>query len=58
MNVLAVGIYVHCMHACLVGEEARKKVLDLLELEFQLALNHHVGAGSQTLVLCGSSQCS
>ena len=50
MNVLAVGIYVHCMHACLVGEEARKKVLDLLELEFQMAVNHHVGAGNPTQI--------
>jgi hypothetical protein len=31
---------------------------DPLELESQLTVNHHVGAGNQTCVLCKDSQCS
>jgi hypothetical protein len=36
--------------ACLVvpSEGGQKKELDLLELELQMFVNHHVGAGNQT----------
>ena len=36
----------------------QKRVLDPLELELQMGVSHHVGAGNWTEVLYKSSQCS
>lgn len=41
-------------HAC----RGQKRVLDLLELEFQMVMNCHVGAGKQRQVFCDSNKCS
>lgn len=43
--------------ACVqTSEEARRKVLSLLELELQMAVGHHVGAGNHTPALCKNSK--
>lgn len=36
-------IYEPCV--CLIQTDARKRALDLLELELQMVVSHHVGAG-------------
>lgn len=41
-------------YVCLVSEEARRD-LDALELELQMDVIHHVGAGNWILALCKSS---
>lgn len=41
---------IFCQFICLCtiyGAEARKRVSDPLELEFQVILSHYVGAGDQ-----------
>jgi hypothetical protein len=40
-----------CMHTTCMPNACRglKRTLDLLELEFQIVLNHHMHTGSQTL---------
>lgn len=40
-------------HVALRGQ----KTLDPLDLELQVAGSHHMSAGTQTVVLCKSSQC-
>lgn len=43
-----------CLYVCLFlgpKETRRMNVLDLLELELQVVMNHHVGAGNQTWIL-------
>lgn len=40
-------IYVCTLHMCLVPAEARKGVLDSLELELQLVVTHQVDVGIQ-----------
>jgi hypothetical protein len=35
----------------------QKGALEILELEFGMTLNYHLGAGNQTQVLCKSSLC-
>lgn len=43
--------------ACVqMNEEARRKALSLLELELQMAVGYHVGAGNQTPALCKNSK--
>lgn len=51
-------LYVCAPHACLVPAEARNRASDPLELELQIVLSHHVGAGNWTQVVCKSSICS
>ena len=46
-------IYVYCMCTC-----CPQRVLDTLELELQLVMSHHVGAGKQAWVLYKSSRYS
>lgn len=43
---------------CLVPVKHQKRTSDLLELELQMFLNHHVAAGNQTWVLFLSNKCS
>lgn len=50
--MLNVCIYVRVPYVCLVPEEA----VDPLKLGLQTVVSLHVGAGSQTLVLCQSSE--
>lgn len=38
------------------NEKARRKALGLLELELQMAVGYHVGAGKQTPALCKNSK--
>ena len=52
-----VSVLPACMpmhYVCLVSEEARRD-LDALELELQMVVIHHAGAGNWILVLCSSS---
>lgn len=37
---------------------SQKRTSDSLELELQVFMSHHAGAGKRTLVLCKSSWCS
>lgn len=39
-------MYVYLPHACLVPTESQKREPDPLELELQVFLDHHVGAGN------------
>ena len=52
--------YFACMYVCVsyFALTGPKRVPELLELEFQMFVSHHVGAGNRTWVLCKSSQCS
>jgi hypothetical protein len=43
---------------CMSTGSGQKRVSDPLELDLQMAVNHHVGAGKQTQVFCRSSKCS
>lgn len=54
MGILPECISVHHMHE--VPSEARRGCQVLLEPEFYIVVNHHVGAGTQTQVLWESSQ--
>lgn len=40
------------------ADRGQERVLDLLDLELRMIVSHHVGAGSQTWVLCRRSKCS
>jgi hypothetical protein len=52
MNVLPVCLRTMCVTSACRGQ----KVLEHLELELQILVSHHVGAGNQTWVLCQSSK--
>jgi hypothetical protein len=44
---------------CVYGAcRGHKRASDLLKLEAQVVVSHHVGSGNQTWVLCKSNQCS
>lgn len=54
MSVVTAHIYVHHMHTwCLQRSE---RVLELLELELEMVVSHHVGAGN--LLLWKNSKCA
>ena len=63
-GVFILCIWVFCsVHACTpcacpVPVKARKKASNFLELELQVVVSHHVGAGNKPQVLGKSSECS
>lgn len=63
------SIYFHYMYICMCvyvwvcahernAHRSQKRTSDFLELELQVFMSHHAGAGKRTLVLCKSSRCS
>jgi hypothetical protein len=44
-----------CLHIKCVHHRGQRKVSDPLKLELQTVINHHVGAGNQTLLFNKSS---
>lgn len=52
-------MYLCSVHMCLVPQDIRRgRWLDLLELELQMILHHHMSAGNQTQVLSENNTCS
>lgn len=54
--VLPVCLYVY--HICAYCLWGQKRTLDPQELGLQMVVNHCMGAGNSTLVLCKSYKCS
>lgn len=46
--------YMHTMS--MPSAQGQKRVWDVLELELQMVLSHHTGAGKQISVFCKSSK--
>ena len=46
-----------CAHEC-NAHRRQKRTSDSLQLELQVFMIHHAGAGKRTLVLCKSRRCS
>lgn len=55
ISILPELIYVHNKYN---AHRYQKRVFGPLELELQLVVSHHVGAGNQTMARWESSQCS
>lgn len=55
MFILLACTYVYLVHAWCPW---RLEGIDSLELQLRMLVNHHVGAGNVTHVLCKSNKCS
>jgi hypothetical protein len=61
---MCVAVLPVCMYVCIYcatyvpATRGQKRPSGLLELELQMVVNHHVGAGIWTQVLCESRHCS
>lgn len=54
VNILLICVYVF---PSMVAEGGQKRTLDPQELELQVAVSYHSGAGTRTPVLCKSRKC-
>ena len=53
--IFILSVWVFCLYA--LPMEARRRVWDLLGLELQMVVSHHVGSGNWMWVLCKSNKC-
>lgn len=64
--LLKLLLFLNCMHVGVLptymcvsyAQRGQKRVPDVLELEFQMVVRQHLGAGTQIQVLWKSRQCS
>ena len=55
MNILPACVYICVSHVC-SDHKGQKRASDFLGLKLKMAVNCHIGAGNQRLVLWKSSQ--